>query len=417
MATKQTATPWAVLLVKFNDDGSEPYTHTYYQNLLTNAGTGLFNMVDFFRDYSHGNIDIGGSQVFGWFTLPESLAQARAKPREDIIATATAAAVANGVDLSPFWGKLVCTNLPFETFGVQGGRAAVADRYGTGPWVLAEEMGHGYGLYHSMADGDPNEYRDPWDAMSAMITHWTGSALFSRIGPGLNAANMDFKGWLDPARVWAPGGWFDDYVDLRPHHRRDLDGALVARVGPYYAEFRVNDGWDAGIGPSVVLVHRLESNRSWLMTANGQQSLAAGAVFEHVDNAAAGKPRSRIEVTSIDAANRQARLRVSYQPTLRTMKVSIAPYPVKLQVPITVTVHAVDSTTHATVSGEVHLHSYTPSGKEVDLPAFPTDTPTKVTLRGKVVPSPISQGVDFLPPTGEVVATGYYQAELELGVE
>ena len=48
------ATPWAILLCKFSDDASEPYPRQRYEELFTTAGSGKFNMVDFFRDMSHG---------------------------------------------------------------------------------------------------------------------------------------------------------------------------------------------------------------------------------------------------------------------------------------------------------------------------------------------------------------------------
>jgi hypothetical protein len=317
MTTTQTQTPWAVLLCKFNDNSAEPFSQIYYRNLFTNAGIGLSNIVDFFRVYSHGSVDIGGSQVFGWFTLSESISEARAKGRGKIIDDARAAANDQGIDLTPFWGTMVFTNVPFETFGVQNGRAAVADSLGTAPSILAQEVGHGYGLDHSMADGVTAQYQDPWDVMSALNATSTANPSFGQIGPGLNAANMDARGWLDPERVWRRGGWFDEQVQLYPHHRRDLEGYLVARVGIHYVELRVNQDWDAGIGSPVVLIHRLEANRSWLMAGpGGQRFLPAGAVFERVDSSTPGEPRSRVEVIAIDTGKRQATVRLSYQPTI-----------------------------------------------------------------------------------------------------
>ena len=38
--------------------------------MFTTAGAGTLNMVDYFDKMSHGNVDLSGSQVFGWFTLP-----------------------------------------------------------------------------------------------------------------------------------------------------------------------------------------------------------------------------------------------------------------------------------------------------------------------------------------------------------
>jgi hypothetical protein len=317
MATTQIATPWAVLLCKFNDNGAEPFPRIYYQNLFTSAGIGLFNIVDFFRVYSHGSVDIGGSQVYGWFTLPETLSEARAKGREKIVEDARAIAGSQGVSFTSFWGTMVFTNVPFETFGIQNGRAAVADSLGTGPAILAQEVGHGYGLDHSMADGVVQQYQDQWDVMSALNAARTPNPSFGEIGPGLNAANMDARGWLDPERVWRRTGWFDEQVQLRPHHRRDLPGYLVARVGSFYVEFRMNEAWDAGIGSPVVLIHRLDANRSWLMAGpGGQRFFPTAAVFERVDASGVGMPRSRVEVIGIDAVAREVTVRLAHQSTL-----------------------------------------------------------------------------------------------------
>ena len=68
--TKQT--PWAILLCKWNDMPDEPKPVAFFEKLFTATGRGTNNMVDFFDDVSHGNIDIGGSQVFGWITLNQN---------------------------------------------------------------------------------------------------------------------------------------------------------------------------------------------------------------------------------------------------------------------------------------------------------------------------------------------------------
>jgi hypothetical protein len=65
---------WAVLLCKFKDDVSEPYGRQRYEDLFTSSGVGKHNMVDFFRDMSHGKLDLSGSQVFGWYKLDKNRA-------------------------------------------------------------------------------------------------------------------------------------------------------------------------------------------------------------------------------------------------------------------------------------------------------------------------------------------------------
>src|SRR5690348_7359224 len=96
-------------------------------------------------------------------------------------------------------------------------------------------MGHGYGLDHSRQDGSAADYMDRWDTMSTwdscfMAPHQD----YVLIGPGLNAANMAGRGWLDGQRVWSSGSTsFSTTIQLRPLHRRDLPGFLAARLGVY----------------------------------------------------------------------------------------------------------------------------------------------------------------------------------------
>ena len=113
---------WAVLLCKFNDDSTEPFTRDYYEDLFTSSGIGSQNMVDFFRDVSHGNLDLSDTRVFGWYTLNKKISEygltgsEKLKNRSDLINWARQAAAANGDDLSQYVS--VCclherTNRPF----------------------------------------------------------------------------------------------------------------------------------------------------------------------------------------------------------------------------------------------------------------------------------------------------------------
>src|SRR4051794_40071584 len=118
----QSASPWAVVLCKFSDNDSEPLPRTEYENLFTNAGTGLGNMVDFFRDYSHGHIDLGGSEVFGWLTLPHARSDytgsgGNPAGRAELSTWVRHAAADAGIDLTPYYGVVGCMNVPTDLFG------------------------------------------------------------------------------------------------------------------------------------------------------------------------------------------------------------------------------------------------------------------------------------------------------------
>jgi len=313
-------TPWAVLLCKFGNNDFEPFPRKYYEDLFTTTGVGSMNMVDYFHDVSHGALDLSGTKVFprnnGWYT---PINQA-ASDYNSILATARNAAMADGVNLAEYFSVLVCTNWQLDTQGAPGG--VVADAMGTFPAVLGHEMGHAYGLSHSGADGSTAEYGDPWDIMSAKLTYmadhpeWRSDPRAQvnngeeTVGPILNACNMAAMSWLDETRVWTAN---NGVIALRPLIRRDLPGFLAARLGSYLVEFRVKEGWDARVEP-VVLVHRFEANRSYLMSdTDGRQGLIKGSVFQVGDSTAPLSDWIYVKVLDIDASGYSATLELVHR--------------------------------------------------------------------------------------------------------
>jgi hypothetical protein len=60
------------LLVKFHDDNSEPVTIAQAWRMVTFIGNGTMNIVDWFKENSHGHVDMSQSLVFGWLTLAQN---------------------------------------------------------------------------------------------------------------------------------------------------------------------------------------------------------------------------------------------------------------------------------------------------------------------------------------------------------
>ncbi|MGW4766903.1 hypothetical protein ACWEO2_02515 [Nocardia sp. NPDC004278] len=328
--------PWAVVLCQFSDTTTPPpFSRQRFEELLTNSGAGKFNMVDFFRDMSHGSLDLTATRLLGWYSLKQKFSDFPPAHRDDVIAWGRQAALDAHEDLAPYGNRiLVITHPATDLFGGGSGAVSGDGRDSSGmsslsPSLLGQEMGHVYGLNHSWFGS--TEYGDRWDIMSTRNSSMAAHPFFTdldvsgrpifRVGPGLNAANMFGRGWLDMLRVWqATREEYATVVELRPLHRRDLPGYLCARVGPYFFEFRVDEGWDAGIQAPAVLVHEFDFNRSNLLTAtNGNDYLQKGDQFVRGN---AHEPTSQtglvqVKVVDIDRASRVATLEVTQRPDSR----------------------------------------------------------------------------------------------------
>ncbi len=339
--TPSRPSKWAILLLKFKNEPS-PSTPTldFYQRLFTGKGAGTFNVPAFFADVSHGQLDLSASQVFNWMTINANRSdfagniEQKDVPkgkfnRDGLMALGHQTALDNNVPLANFDGIVYSFSATIDLFGVTGGMAAVCDTASLWPSLLGQEMGHGYGLDHSRANGSTEEYMDIWDTMSTNVggTFSTSDPNYTFIGPGLNAWNMRSRGWLNENRVWKPK--FEHFgtedVVLRPLHRRDLGGYLAAELGPYLVEFRVAENWDADLqGGGGVLVHRFDTidNCSYVMGSPavvelispfGAHPQKVGESFQVGDEGHQFLPLYRCEVIAIDNSAHTATVRLSYR--------------------------------------------------------------------------------------------------------
>ena len=123
--------------------------------------------------------------------------------------------------------------------------------------------------------------------------------------PGLNAANMAGRGWLDEVRVWNAPAAVDAIVTLRPLVRFDLPGTLAARVGPYFVELRINEAWDAAIPGPAVLIAIDRNNHRTSCPRQRPSGPSKGDVFESGSPSVPFIPWRRVEVSDIDPVGRK----------------------------------------------------------------------------------------------------------------
>jgi hypothetical protein len=93
--------PWAVVLCTTTGGNPAPAwpSVSYMQDLVT-PGTG--GLADYWRDISHGLLDLTGSKVFGWYKIAAAPGDLPGIGRGDLVGRAKTAAANAGVDLSGF---------------------------------------------------------------------------------------------------------------------------------------------------------------------------------------------------------------------------------------------------------------------------------------------------------------------------
>lgn len=134
--------PFAVVLCRFNDVPGFRDAKAQLTQFTTSSGRG--GLFDYWRDISYANIDLVGTEVFGWYTMNYSYAHDGADPFHDgrtqgrlaWISEAKRLASANGVDLSRFHGVIAVVNANVDDSSDGGKDTAIAigQYYGQGEW-------------------------------------------------------------------------------------------------------------------------------------------------------------------------------------------------------------------------------------------------------------------------------------------
>lgn len=267
---------FAVLLCRLGDTQNDNLQDPdYFREMFVNRGSRGLN--DYWVEASLGNIDLDGSEVFGWTTLDQDReAYIEAHPsRWDKI---QGAIDAFGLDTTPYTGIVAIFSDELGDSSASGNGVLAGPR-DTNLTFMAHETGHVMGLEHSFDQSDrrlaswsqPGEYYDRFDIMSAMNVWSFRSQRFGRSGPLPCAGNMDTMGWLPAARVWtarASNSSGTECVDLVSLSRPDVPGFLAARVGDVYVEFRTRDGWDAGLPYAGVLIHAMSGPNAVVLASD-----------------------------------------------------------------------------------------------------------------------------------------------------
>lgn len=314
---------WAVLLSHLADNDTKPLdangkptTATFFKQLFTSDGTGLSGMTDYFIDISYGTLDIGSSEVLPpgdndeWYKSSYSTANSpRGSSVEDPVDHQMKDARqvlfddvvrVSGIDKTKYAHIVAVFNVPGTAYGGDPNWVTIDPHpedipVGFQTSAIAQEMLHGYNLWHAHDDHDPyHEYGDPWDVMSAENAYMFTGFNQANSGPEINASYKARMGWLPDSRVrtLTPNRSNKQpyTVQLAALNRPEANGCLAVKIPieegaadhAFFVEFRQQSFWDQKIpNDCVVLIHEYKDGQSFLQTSQGGPEFMKGMTFQH----------------------------------------------------------------------------------------------------------------------------------------
>src|SRR5215217_7641766 len=265
---------WAVILCRFGDaTGVTPQPTTYYQNEM-----GFLD--GYWGQLSYNIINLGGSQVFGWYNLPNPRSTyIPAGGSADLASLANDCAAADpDINFPDYMGIMLAFNQDLDCCSWGGGftmnRDGVLRTYSmtwmaTWGWgnafVMGHEMGHGFGLPHSHGPYGAT-YDSRWDVMSSWPTCSPPHPDFGCVGVHTIGFHKDALGWISSAQRYVATTAPDQSVLIERLALPTTSDFLVAQIpiggsttNFYTVEARKLVGFDDQIPGNAIVIHKVDT--------------------------------------------------------------------------------------------------------------------------------------------------------------
>ncbi len=272
--------PYAIILCKFSDVPDEPLSVSRYEAMYAN---GFGGADDFYREVSDGRINIQGTRVYGWYTLPRARSSYVVNDQANLtqLFNDCTRQADPDVDFRQVVGMAMHFNAFLDCCSWGGSRTATLDgvtkTFATmwnASWARAgtswHEMGHSVGLPHS---GGPygRTYDSVWDVMSASTSGRYLNRDFGFGGAHFIGYHKNLLG-LIPAgrRVTLTNSEWRGVVE---QHARNANGTgtvlvMVPVADPmrfgqgYTIELRGKTGYDLRLPRAALIIHSIVPGRA-----------------------------------------------------------------------------------------------------------------------------------------------------------
>lgn len=288
--------PWVTILCRFVDaPAATPRPKAHFEDLMSATYPGLGH---YYREVSYGQIDLAGSLVVGWYTLPQPRSyyvydrngdgieeSDPEKLRDDCVGAAD-----GDIFYPSFYGinmmfssDLLCPNSTGTVCSFGGSTTLTKDGQ-TRSWavtwnsfsyqshgIIAHEMGHGFGLPHSSGPYGQT-YDSRWDVMSSPkgpgCTPESVASTPGCLGVHTIGFHKDLLGWIPPARKLTVPPGNSGMVTLERIAQPSGDNYLMIQIPIggsisqfYTVEARRFVGYDNRVPGEGVVMHKIDTAR------------------------------------------------------------------------------------------------------------------------------------------------------------
>jgi len=276
---------WVSVLCRFADSANvTPYPKTWFETLM--LGGQAPGLDHYWRQSSFSAINLTGSVVVGWYTLPHPRSYYVYGNPLELDAQRAADDCTAAADADVYFPSFIGINLMFNddldccawggsTSLLLDGQMRMYRITWLPPWgyesqgPIAHEMGHGFGLPHSSGPYDQT-YDSRWDVMSDVWGNcppWDPT--YGCVGTHTISYHKDLLGWIPSNRRYVAAPGTTETITLEPLDQLATSGYMIARIPLpgsttrfYTVETRRLAGYDTPLPGHAVVIHLVDTTRA-----------------------------------------------------------------------------------------------------------------------------------------------------------